>query len=69
MKIKCSVRFRWGDEVWVKPGNAKCITKWDKGTVTHINSSNNIDVDGMARQLLDVRRKPRSKEKMGERLR
>ena len=42
--------------MWVKPGNVKCTTKWDKGTVTQVNSSNNVDVDGMARHILDVRR-------------
>ena len=53
-KTQCEVRV--GDEVWVKPGNVKCTTKWDKGTVTQVNSSNNVDVDGMARHILDVRR-------------
>ena len=31
-----------GDEVWVKPGNAKCWSQWDKKTVTKVNSDNNI---------------------------
>lgn len=52
--IQCEVQV--GDDVWVKPGHAKCTTKWQRGTVTHVNSANNIDVDGMARHILDVRR-------------
>ena len=44
-----------GDEVWVKPGNAKCWTQWDKKTVTKVNSANNIEVDGMPRHVLDIR--------------
>ena len=47
--------FKVGDEVWVKPGNARCTTPWQEGTVTQVNSANNVDVDGMARHILDVR--------------
>ena len=48
--------FRVGDHVWVKPGNARCTTRWQKGQVTEINSNNNVSVDGMPRHILDVRR-------------
>ena len=44
-----------GDAVWVKPGNARCTTRWKEGTITNVNSPNNVDVDGMARHILDVR--------------
>ena len=47
--------FRVGDYVWVKPGNARCTTRWNKGRVTDINSANNVSVDGMPRHVLDVR--------------
>lgn len=49
-------RFKAGDEVWVKPPNCRCTTKWKRGTVTGANSVNNVLVDGMARHVLDVRR-------------
>ena len=49
-------RVQIGEEVWVKPGNARCTTHWTRGEVTGINSSNNIEVDGMARHVLDLRR-------------
>ena len=49
--------FEIGDKVWVKPGNAKCTTKWHTGTVTQVNSNNNVDVDGMARHILDIRQR------------
>ena len=45
-----------GEEVWVKPPNARCTTQWRKGIVTGINSRNNISVDGMPRHILDIRR-------------
>ena len=49
-------KIQIGDEVWVKPGNARCTSQWKKGEVTGINSSNNIEVDGMPRHVLDIRR-------------
>ena len=45
-----------GDQVWVKPGNARCTTRWMRGGVTRVNSANNIDVDGVPRHVLDIRR-------------
>ena len=45
-----------GEEVWVKPPNARCTTQWGRGRVTAINSKNNISVDGMPRHVLDLRR-------------
>ena len=51
-----SAPVKLGDEVWVKPPNARCTTKWRKGDITNINSSNNVSVDGMPRHVLDIRR-------------
>jgi hypothetical protein len=45
-----------GDEVWVKPPNGRCTTRWGRGRVTGVNSRNNICVDGMPRHILDIRR-------------
>ena len=45
-----------GDEVWVKPPNARCTTQWGRGRVTEVNSRNIVSVDGMPRYILDVRR-------------
>ena len=45
-----------GDEVWVKPGSARCTMRWSKGKITGVNSRNNVSVDGMPRHILDVRR-------------
>ena len=47
--------IKMGEEVWVKPPDARCTTQWHKGIVTHVNSLNNISVDGMPRHVLDVR--------------
>ena len=48
--------IRVGDQVWVKPKNCRCTSKWSMGEVTCINSSDNVSVDGMPRHVLDVRR-------------
>jgi len=52
---QCEVKV--GEEIWVKPGDARCTSKWREGIVTRINSENNVDVDGMARHILDIRRR------------
>ena len=40
----------------MKPGNCRCTTEWKQGTVTKVNSSNNVDIDGIARHILNIRR-------------
>jgi ribonuclease HI len=47
--------FNIGDRVWVKPPNCKCTSRWNKGRISEIISSNNVMVDGMPRHVLDVR--------------
>ena len=49
-------KFNVGDKVWVKPPNARCVTQWNKGVVTGASSVNNLEVNGMPRHVLDVRR-------------
>ena len=48
--------IRVGEEVWVKPPNARCTSQWGRGRVTEVNSQNNVMVDGVPRHILDVRR-------------
>ena len=48
--------FKVGDLVWVKPGHAKCTTRWRTGRVTAVVSRNNVEVDGVPRHSLDLRR-------------
>ena len=50
-----TARLSVGEEVWVKPPNARCTTEWKRGIVTQINSDNNVSVDGMPRHILDLR--------------
>ena len=45
-----------GEEVWVKPRDARCTSQWKRGTVTDVNSPNNVSVNGIPRHILDVRR-------------
>lgn len=45
-----------GEEVWVKPSNARCTSRWGRGTVTDVHSQNNVSVGGMPRHVLDLRR-------------
>ena len=48
-------RVQIGEEVWVRPGGARCTTRWGRGIVTGMNSANNIEVDGVPCHILDVR--------------
>ena len=48
-----------GDPVVSRPPNARCDTPWNPGTVTEVNSEWNVDVDGMSRNVQDVRRSRR----------
>ena len=48
-------RLSVGDKVWVKPASAKCTAQWGRGRVSRINSMNNVEIDGMPRDVLDVR--------------
>ena len=52
-EVRSAVRV--GDEVWVKPGGARCTTQWKTGRVTGVTSVNNVDIDGMPRHILDIR--------------
>ena len=49
-------RIQIGEEVWVKPSNARCTTQWGRGVITDVQSPNNVRVDGMPRHILDLRR-------------
>ena len=44
-----------GEEVWVKPPNARCTTQWGRGVITNVQSPNNMSVDGMPQHILDLR--------------
>ena len=57
-----------GDEVWVKPGGARCTTQWKMGRVTGVTSANNVEVDGMLQHILGIRPIVRREEEtQGER--
>ena len=45
-----------GDTVWVKPPGARCTSRWQTGRVTGVTSTNNVDVDGVPRHVLDIQR-------------
>ena len=45
-----------GDEVWVKPAIPRCTSQWGRGVVTKVNSPNNVEVGGMPRHILDLRK-------------
>ncbi len=48
--------FVVGDRVWVKPPDSRCTTRWKIGCITKVTSVNNVEVDGMPRHVLDLRR-------------
>ena len=41
----------------MKPCPFTCTSRWKDGTVTNMNSRRNIEVDGMARQVRDIRKR------------
>ena len=45
-----------GDTVWMKPPGARCTSRWQMGRVTGVTSTNNVDVDGVPKHVLDIRR-------------
>ena len=45
-----------GDEVLVKPAIPRCPSQWRRGVVTKVNSTNNVEVGGMPRPILDLRK-------------
>ena len=48
--------LRLGEEVWVRPPYARCMSKWTKGAITSINGPNNVSVNGMLHHRLDIRK-------------
>ena len=52
---EASAKVEVGDEVWVKPPDARCTSQWGMGEVTKVNSKNNVEVEGVPRHILDVR--------------
>ena len=45
-----------GDQVVVKPKDGKCTSRWPLGRVTGVTSANNVDIDGVPRHILDIRK-------------
>ena len=48
-------RYAAGDQVWVKPPNARCHTKFSPGMVTGVLSEQAVEVNGMPRHVRDIR--------------
>jgi ribonuclease HI len=44
-----------GDRVFVKPSGARCTSTWPIGTVSGIQSTTNVEVDGVPRHIADIR--------------
>ena len=53
---KLSNPYKVGDEVFVRPPNARCTTPWNRGIVTRIVAQMVVEVDGTNRHVSDVRR-------------
>ena len=47
--------YRVGDGVWVRPPDARCVTRYDEGVVTNVMSRQAVEVDGMPRHVRDLR--------------
>ncbi len=48
--------FSEGQQVFVKPPGARCTDRWKQGVVTKVNSSWNVEVNGIPRHSRDIRR-------------
>lgn len=48
--------FLVGETVYVKPPQARCFSEWREGVVTKVNSSTNVEIDGVPRHVGDIRR-------------
>jgi hypothetical protein len=51
-------KFLAGQDVFVKPANAKCTTPWPTGVVTGSHGGVQVEVDGVPRHVADVRSVP-----------
>ena len=51
-------RYSVGDKVYVKPADVRCTDRWPLQTVTAVNSSTNVSVNGTPRHVKDLRAKP-----------
>ena len=47
--------YQVGDDVWVKPPNGRCDTRYGKGRVTGVVSPHTVEVDGIPRHVRDLR--------------
>ena len=47
--------FAVGDAVVYKTPDKRSTSPWNRGQVTQVNSSNSLDVDGIAQHVLDLR--------------
>jgi hypothetical protein len=52
----CVATFKIGESVYVKPPRTTCTDEWQLGTVTGLESTRKIEVDGYPRHISDVRR-------------
>lgn len=50
------VGIKVGEKVLVKPPQARCTSRWSVGDVTKVNSANNVEVNGIPRHILDIRK-------------
>ena len=50
--------WRIRDRAWVKPETARCTSRWKIGRITREISDNYVEVDGIPRDLLDIRSVP-----------
>lgn len=48
-------KYTAGDQVWVKPPNARCHTKFSRGVVTGVLSEHAVEVEGVPRHVRDLR--------------
>ncbi|KAI0989337.1 hypothetical protein GJ496_005561 [Pomphorhynchus laevis] len=55
LKIGVKSVYDVEDYVYVKPSNAKCTTRWNKGVITALISKQTAEVNGIPRHVTDIR--------------
>ena len=47
-------KFSIGESVWAKSGITRCTSAWKIGKITKILSKNKVEIDGIARHVLEI---------------
>jgi len=58
--------FTEGQSVFVRPADARCMSRWRPGVISRVVSRWKVEVDGMPRHIRDIRATPESEDSTSE---